>query len=741
VAGLGVSTWQTFEARKAQRETEIARNGEQKQRLESQQAQKVAETERERAEQEAASRRVQLYAAEVNLAGEALARDDLNRARELLAKQIPAPGETNDLRGFEWRYLWQQSQSAELTTLGQHETGVRGVRFSPDGTLLASSEINGTVKLWDNRTRKLVATLRDTTLQPIDGYDAAAKPLAFSPDGGRLAVGVGRDIVLWDVASREPIAVLTGHSNRVNFLVFARGAKILASGADDGMVRLWEVTSAKPREIAVLLGFNVYSLAFSHDGRILAASGASLTIKRWDLSNLEAPVPLLPLEAKDGHTGWVWAMAFSPNTNLLVSASTGGGLIGWNLASDPKEFLAHKLPSADGSMGIVNAVAFTPDGQTVLSAGTDNNITLWDLSGGRQPLKLKGHVKEIFSIDVSPDGRMLASGGDDRTVKLWDISTRWREKPKMSESVWMFAVAISPDSKFIASISDNKLKLRDAATEQLLAEHPTLRAQDGHLVFSPDSHVLAVEDSAVHGTGVIRLLKVPSFEEITNFRGSCPLFSANGTELVYFRGDERMGIHWRDLRTQEERVWETKWDSVRCLAMSPDGRSIAAARGRHMWTWNVTAPDHPVEIQAPAKHEKLSNQGVWDVAFSADGRWLASADWDGRVQLWNLGNPHEKIQPLKAHSGSAWAVAFSPDGRTLATSGDDATIKLWNLASRQQTATLRGHTGPVDGLAFSRDGTLLASSSGDGTTRLWRAPTFQEIERAEKASQHQKLDP
>jgi WD40 repeat protein len=79
-------------------------------------------------------------------------------------------------------------------------------------------------------------------------------------------------------------------------------------------------------------------------------------------------------------------------------------------------------------------------------------------------------------------------------------------------------------------------------------------------------------------------------------------------------------------------------------------------------------------------------------------------------------------------------VAFSPDGRTLATGGDDATIKLWNLASLQQTATLRGHTGPVDGLAFSRDGTLLASSSGDGTARLWRAPTFQEIERAEKAS-------
>ena len=83
-----------------------------------------------------------------------------------------------------------------------------------------------------------------------------------------------------------------------------------------------------------------------------------------------------------------------------------------------------------------------------------------------------------------------------------------------------------------------KLKLWDAATEELLAEHPTLQGQDGHLVFSPDSNILAAEDN---GTGTIRLLKVPSFEEITNFRGSCPLFSPNGAELVYFRGDERRG--------------------------------------------------------------------------------------------------------------------------------------------------------------------------------------------------------
>jgi WD40 repeat protein len=73
-----------------------------------------------------------------------------------------------------------------------------------------------------------------------------------------------------------------------------------------------------------------------------------------------------------------------------------------------------------------------------------------------------------------------------------------------------------------------------------------------------------------------------------------------------------------------------------------------------------------------------------------------------------------------------WDVAFSRDGRTLASSGDDGTIKLWNLASLQEAATLHGHEGPVSGLAFSRDGKHLVSG-GARTVRLWSAPTFEEI--------------
>jgi WD40 repeat protein len=76
---------------------------------------------------------------------------------------------------------------------------------------------------------------------------------------------------------------------------------------------------------------------------------------------------------------------------------------------------------------------------------------------------------------------------------------------------------------------------------------------------------------------------------------------------------------------------------------------------------------------------------------------------------------------MDGHKAIIMAIAFSPDGKTLATASLDHTVKLWSVAIGQEVATLKGHRGPVSGLAFSRDGTLLVSSSEDKTIRLWRA--------------------
>src|SRR6185503_15551410 len=133
VVGIGVSTWQTFAARKAQRATEVARDGEQQQRLEAQSAQKVADAQaRKASESEQQSRRL-LYASDMSLAQQTLKLNNLGRARRLLERHRPQPGE-EDLRGWEWRYLWQLTRSSALVTLTNRPVRGFSVSFSPDGS-------------------------------------------------------------------------------------------------------------------------------------------------------------------------------------------------------------------------------------------------------------------------------------------------------------------------------------------------------------------------------------------------------------------------------------------------------------------------------------------------------------------------------------------------------------------------------------------------------------------------------
>lgn len=282
-----------------------------------------------------------------------------------------------------------------------------------------------------------------------------------------------------------------------------------------------------------------------------------------------------------------------------------------------------------------------------------------------EPIELNGHTDAVYDVAFSPDGQLIASGSYDKTVTLWNPSNQKKLATLYGHKDQVFRVTFSPDGKSLASCSgDGTVIIWDVAKRKrktVLAGHgdPIVDAtysQDGNYIATAGSHV--------------------------------------------------------QLWKQTQQVWSTPHSNLFfAVEFSPDQRTLACGTTNLIRFYDVTAAEHRGDINA-------GNGMVYQLGYSPNARWLASACSDGTLALWDA-RSREKKTSVTADNSALFTCAFSSNGKRLVSGGRERVIRVWEVPSLQLVSEELGPSETILSVQFSRDGEWIAAGSYDGKIHLW----------------------
>ncbi|MDZ8026092.1 MAG: caspase family protein [Nostoc sp. DedQUE11] len=552
--------------------------------------------------------------------------------------------------------LWNWEQGLVTPPFLGHEGEIKSVVFGHNGQYIISASTDGTIRVWNFQLQLLG--------EPFVGHQGGVNSVAISPDGQYIISG-GTDgtIRFWNSKGEQLRKPLTRHQGGVNSVAISPDGQYIISGGVDNTVCLWNsrgqpigtpfVGHQEPSASSIRKGEGVYCAVFSPDSQSIASSGVDSTIRLW---NLEGGLIIPPLNALS------LSVDFHPSKRRLVGLD--GRIQLWTTDGRPiEEFFS------GGNGYSFNSVAFSPNGKYIAAGGNGGHLQIWDLEGDEIGKPFQAHNTEITDVVFSPDGQKIASSSFDKTIRLWNLEGKQIEKTFAGHEETVYSIAFSPQGKLIASGSyDRSIRLWNLKGEQI----SSFGDEDVRSVaFNPNAPILA-------STGMEATVRLWDFKG--NAIGYLPYgndekpagfnkiaFSQNGEKIACLGPKFAIRLwDWKNNLIQDSA--DEASNVIQSIGFSPDGRMIVTSDvGGSVCLWDLDNNFARQELRLPSS--------VHAACFSPVAQTLVSGTADRKVFLSDIyGNI---ISTFEGQYEGISALAFSPDGRIVASGGWNGTINLW----------------------------------------------------------------
>ena len=680
--------------------------------------------------------------------------DDIDEARQELLQGNAARAYSTILDAFSrggsgatLEFLLHQAKVASPQAQTEaHSAGIYMANFSPDGTRVVTASIDGTAKIWDAATGKVLFTLgghKDKDGKII-GHKDEVNSAFFSPDG-KLVVTASDDhtAILWNALTGEPLLPAMEHKDKVYLAVFDGKGERVVTTSQDHEARIWRVSDRKciarlrlQRHPGPLL-----SALFSPDGHFVLTADDNGNAVVWEAPEAHAlhgkdcleENPVVETEYVPHASGLRYA-DFSPDGKLIAAVGRDGDLWLWRF--DEKHRTLTGARDLQGHKDEARRLAFSKDGEKIVTTSRDGTADVWNARTGKILFTLEDNSswRRLWTAAFSPNGRMIATADAAGTVKLWDGQSGRLLYSIERHHGNVFGISFSPDgARLVTAGGDHVAYVWDVSNSQAVRLVASLDGRKSGLVRDPD---VAADPASLSASLVRTLSGGEGYVEVAHFNPN----SRDAHELL--------------VAGHQAQLWDAESATPRILSKSVTDASFDA-KGNRIGTGGtdgeITIYDSSLAKPAQIASFRAFAGWVLGIQFVPGQNEIVAWGEDPGKQSGSVRHlvkffdshgrqfrpPVEGDDPVLDPAGTRVLTLSSTSSEKFWYAGvrgvieeplwqelnRDFDVDLWYLRGNNAPTTLKGHTDTVYSARFSSDGRRAVTASADKTSKIWDTTT------------------